>query len=152
MSTTSRVRRGFTLIEFLVVIAIIAVLIGLLLPAVQKVRDAAYKAKCQNHLKQLGLALTGYHDGHGAFPPGLASSGSNVSDAEATGLTVLLPYLEQDAAFQRYQFAQPWWDAANFEAVAVEVKVFFCPANRDGGSMDLGPVSVQWGFPLPPRA
>src|SRR5262245_52797688 len=131
----SQPRRGFSLIELLVVIAIIAVLIGLLLPAVQKVREAANRTKCQNNLKQLGLALQGYHDGQGAFPPGLASSTFNVSDAEATGFTTLLPYIEQDSAFNRYHFDEPWWEPSNFPALGVEIKVFFCPSNRDTGLM-----------------
>src|SRR5436309_10733048 len=132
----SQPRRAFTLIELLVVIAIIAILIGLLLPAVQKVREAAYKAKCQNNLKQLALALHGYHDANGAFPPGLASSSALVTDAEATGFTVLLPHIEQDNAFRIYHFDSPWWDQTNFDAVAVEIKVFYCPANRDAGAID----------------
>src|SRR5262245_2784272 len=102
-------RRGFTLIELLVVIAIIAILIGLLLPAVQKVRDAAQPAKCKNTLKQICLALHNYHGANGRFPAGYVatSPGPDFADDRGPGwgwAALLLPYVEQDSLYRQIQF------------------------------------------------
>ena len=149
-----RQRAGFTLIELLVVIAIIAVLIGLLLPAVQKVREAANRSKCSNNLKQIGLALHSYHDANKGFPAGLVTWAGNTAttDCEATGFTRLLPYFEQDNVYKMYHFDEPWFNPPNYQAVGTELKIFFCPSNRANGKLDLAPMSQQWGYTLPPYA
>src|SRR5947209_6699415 len=124
-------RRAFTLVELLVVIAIIGTLVGLLLPAVQKVREAANRLKCQNNLKQIGLACHSYHDANQGFPPGYLATASYTDGATDTTPgwgwgTFLLPYLEQDNLYRQIDRAQP---VQNSPAIQTTVKAYLCPSD-----------------------
>ena len=132
-----RSRRAFTLIELLVVIAIIAVLIGLLLPAVQKVREAANRMACANNLKNLGLACHCYHDVHKRLPPGTV--GPLAALPQFAGLkshalgTYLLPYVEQEPLAKQYRWDVSWFDPPNQPVVNTQLSIWQCPsapANR----------------------
>jgi prepilin-type N-terminal cleavage/methylation domain-containing protein/prepilin-type processing-associated H-X9-DG protein len=136
---SSGIRSGFTLIELLVVIAIIGVLIALLLPGVQKVREAANRMKCANSLKQIGLALHNYHDTYGMFPPGqfngIRRQNHNGYMNRGGWWQMILPYCEQDNLYRALSAyantePRPMYAALGFPGRRTVVSMFMCPSDR----------------------
>jgi prepilin-type N-terminal cleavage/methylation domain-containing protein/prepilin-type processing-associated H-X9-DG protein len=142
-------RQGFTLIELLVVIAIIAILIGLLLPAVQKVREAAARMKCTNNLKQIGLALHSYHDANNMFPPGYVDGNTNPNSTPDNDVgpgwgwaAYTLPYLEQGNVFNQINFSQGVGVGANVAVSQTALTIFQCPSDPYLQNFTVWPTNV----------
>src|SRR5882757_4223957 len=138
-------RTGFTLIELLVVIAIIAILIGLLLPAVQKVREAAARAKCQNNLKQLGLALHNHESANGYLPSSIRPAGVTPLP-RISWLVPTLPHIEQDNIRQKYDTTQSWGAAANLPLTSQSIKILQCPSAANPDRKDGDPQTGTWNI------
>ncbi|HEY1380328.1 MAG TPA: DUF1559 domain-containing protein [Gemmataceae bacterium] len=168
MSRRTKWQGAFTLIELLVVIAIMAVLVGLLLPAVQKVREAAARTKCQNNLKQLGLALHNYEGATGRFPPAYVRT-SGTQSGTSFGITypddnwngptgwawgaLLLPYVEQAGLYASLNLTLPCWAPDNAPFVKAKLSLFLCPSatgGSDGFAVEADSGDGRHGTPLGP--
>lgn len=138
----SQRRVGFTLIELLVVIAIVALLVGLLLPAVQQAREAARRSQCSNNLKQLGLALHNYEGQWKMFPTATRTTPTQTGRKQSAALTRLLPFLEQSGLAKRYDFRVNWFEPPNTSVIQTQLPVFQCPSTPGSNRVDTKLIAV----------
>src|SRR5476649_2745432 len=124
----SRLVAGFTLVEMLVVIAIIAILIALLVPAVQKVREAAARTQCANNLKQIGLGFHNYHDTFKFLPPARVGTWGG----PATWAVLILPFIGQENVYRLWDITKPYYSQP-IAAVQAQIATYYCPTRRSSG-------------------
>ncbi len=142
--THRRPLHGFTLVELLVVITIIGILIALLLPAVQAAREAARRMQCSNNLKQIGLAMHGYHEAHNILPYA-SSKGGGPTDVEARGgvwTTMILPFMEMAGLYEQIDFNKHVYELP-FEVVTTTISTYACPSDNSPSVI----LDDRWGDP-----
>jgi len=142
-------RPAFTLVELLVVIAIIGVLVALLLPAVQAARESSRRIKCNNNLKQLGLAMQNHHDVHGTLPPGaINASNTDASKNYMNWGVAILPFIEQQALYSQYDNTKENWQPVNNAVIATRQIGMICPSDVNM----LQPIKIEAGVYTQPVA
>lgn len=144
-------RTGYTIIELLLVISLIAILTGLLLPAVNKVREAANRTYCLNNLRQLALAMLGYEATHGSLPPGIRTrpDDDDLQNGRATGFHFLLPFIDQEPVQRYWDRSRSWYEGPNFASAQASLKLLRCPSSQVGNYFDLQSLAEYFGEPLP---
>jgi prepilin-type N-terminal cleavage/methylation domain-containing protein/prepilin-type processing-associated H-X9-DG protein len=137
------IRRAFTLVELLVVIAIVALLVAVMLPAVQHSRESARRAQCHNHLRQIGVGLLAYHDASAAFPPGLVDriTGSNPQGKQLAWSVFVLPFVEESSVYRMVDLRAAYRSAANRQAGGTVIAIYNCPSTVRLASDRTGPTT-----------
>jgi len=137
-------RRAFTMVELLAVMSIIAILVGMLLPAVNVARGSARRSRCSNNIHQLGLALNNYHQTHKTFPPAMFilkdEDPTNTTQHQINWVICLLPFIDQTPVYKQFDFKKPINDQASYAARGANIPVLLCSSSLWGHAM--GPNST----------